>query len=114
MIPRILLTTLALGLVLILTTSAPLHAVTPHTHSHSASGEEVTSLWQAFHASLRNEEKKILLAVTGALSSVLFAILVLQFSFVHTFLGFVRVTRDRPHQLLEALRFGALPHRRFT
>lgn len=111
---RALFSVFAILLVVMLATGAPLHAIVPHTHSHSASGEEVTSLWQAFHASLRNEEKKILLAVTGALSSVLFAIFVLQFSFANNFLGFVRVTRDRPHQLLEALRFGALPYRRFT
>lgn len=113
MISRVLLTVLAVGLVLILATSAPLHAVTPHTHNHSASGEEVTSLWQAFHASLRNEEKKILLAVTGALSVVFFSVLVIQSSFANIFLSFVRVTRGS-HRLFDLLRNGTLPYRRFT
>ena len=113
MILRILFGALAFCLVLMLATGVPLHAVVPHAHSHSSSGEEVTSLWQAFHASLRNEEKKILLAVTGALSSVLFAVFVLQFSYVNIFLGFVRVTRG-PHRLLDLLRNGTLPYRRFT
>lgn len=113
MLLRALFAVSAALLVLMLATGVPLHAVTPHTHSHSGSGEEVTSLWQAFHASLRNEEKKILLAVTGALSSVFFSVLVLQSSFANFFFGFVRVTRG-PHRLLDLLRNGTLPYRRFT
>jgi hypothetical protein len=114
MIVRGLFSVFAVLLVLMLATGAPLHAVVPHTHSHGGSGEEMTSLWQAFHASLRNEEKKILLAVTGALSVAFFTVLVLQLSFANIFLGFVRVTRDRPQQLLDLLRNGSLPYRRFV
>ncbi|MBY0539703.1 hypothetical protein K2P56_04755 [Patescibacteria group bacterium] len=113
MILRVLFSVFAVLLVLMLATGAPLHAVIPHAHSHSASGEEVTSLWQAFHASLRNEEKKILLAVTGVFSSAFFAILILQFSSVNIFLSLVRVTRG-PQQLLDLLRNGTLPYRRFV
>lgn len=110
---RFLFSFFAIVLVLMLATGAPLHAVLPHTHSHSASGEEVNSLWAAFHASLRSEEKKILLAVTGAISSVLFVLLVIQYSFVGLPFGFVRVTRG-PHRLFDLLRNGTLPYRRFT
>lgn len=113
MILRILFSVCAVLLVLMMATGVPLHAVVPHTHSHSASGEEVTTLWQAFHASLRNEEKKILLAVTGVFSTAFFAILILLVSFVNIFLGFVRITRG-PQQLLELLRNGTLPYRRFA
>lgn len=113
MLLRVLFSLFAVLLIAILVTGAPLHAVVPHSHSHSGTGEEVTSLWQAFHASLRNEEKKILLAVTGVLSTLLFTILVLQFSLINIFLGFVRVTRG-PHRLLDLLRNGTLPYRRFV
>jgi hypothetical protein len=113
MLLRALFAVSAALLVLILATGAPLHAVTPHAHSHGSSGEEVTSLWAAFHAALRSEEKKILLAVTGAISSVLFVLLVIQYSFVGLSLGFVRVTRG-PHQLFDLLRNGTLPYRRFV
>lgn len=114
MILRVLFSVCAVLLVLMMATGVPLHAVIPHAHSHSASGEEITSLWQAFHASLRNEEKKILLAMTGVFSTAFFTVLILQLSFVGISLGFVRVTRDRPQQLLDSLRSGLLPYRRFA
>ncbi len=105
---------LSVVLVMVLAFQSPLHAVTPHSHSHSHSSEEVSALWASFHAALRSEEKQILLAVVGAVSSVLFSVLIFNLGFSGFALHLVRVTRDRPQQLLDSLRNGSLPYRRFV
>jgi hypothetical protein len=74
----------------------------------------VDSAWQSLHSALRSEQKKILVAILSAFSMFAVAVLTVRFSFHFLVPRLSPLAVYGPPQLLEALRRGNLPYRKFT
>ena len=110
---------IAILIVFALFAGASLHATIPHHHSsghahnHPGETEDISIIWQGLHVALRHEDKKFTLAANVSMLPLVFDNSLLSAMEIVAIIALAAYGVRRTDSLLEMLRRGLVPYRKF-